>query len=69
MKRIPLLLILMALAGCRGGDGAAPDPEVPPPIEWSADMQTIADGNNSATTTGQGDQQKSDAFHEETADD
>ena len=46
MKRIPLLLILMALAGCRGGDGAAPDPEVPPPIEWSADMQTIAEGNN-----------------------
>ena len=44
MKRIALLLI--ALTGCRGGGVAAPDPEVPPPVEWSADMQTIADGNN-----------------------
>ena len=46
MKRIPLLLILMALTGCRGADVAAPEPEVPPPVEWSADMQTVADGNN-----------------------
>ena len=46
MNRVPLLLVLVALAGCRGGDAAAPDPEVPPPIEWSADMQAVADGNN-----------------------
>ena len=46
MKRIVTLLVLATLTGCRGGDGAAPDPEVPPPVEWSADMQTVAEGNN-----------------------
>ncbi len=46
MNRIPLLLVLVALAGCRGGDVAAPDAEVPPPVEWSADIQAVAEGNN-----------------------
>jgi serpin B len=45
------LCLLAALAGCRKGDQPAlpmqppPDPG-PPPVEWSADMQSVADGNN-----------------------
>ncbi|MBN9118550.1 MAG: serpin family protein [Planctomycetes bacterium] len=36
---------LAALVGCRGGKPGQPDPG-PPPVEWSADVQTVADGQN-----------------------
>ena len=47
MKRIAMLFGIVALAGCRGEKAGRTDEEpVPPPTEWSADMQTVAEGNN-----------------------
>ena len=51
MSRVALLLglgTLAALAGCRGDEsGGDPEPApAPPPVEWSADVQTAAEGNN-----------------------
>jgi serpin B len=46
MRRIALgfsLAVLGGLAGC--GNNLPPDPG-PPPVEWSADMQAMADGGN-----------------------
>jgi serpin B len=39
-------VVMIALTGCRPDPAPAkPDPG-PPPVEWSADMQAVADGNN-----------------------
>ncbi len=46
MKRIAILFGIVVLAGCRGGNSTPPEPEPVPPLEWSADMQAVADGNN-----------------------
>lgn len=41
-----LFLLAAGLVGCGlGGSEPVPDPD-PPPVEWSADMQAIADANN-----------------------
>ena len=46
MKRIAILFGIVALVGCRGGNSTPPEPEPVPPLEWSADMQAVAEGNN-----------------------
>src|SRR5437773_1269804 len=48
MRRIALVLsAVIVLAGCHRDVPPEPEPVPgPPPIEWSADMQAIADGNN-----------------------
>src|SRR5215207_3643282 len=57
MRRLilPLVLgVLVGLTGCREtllrGEPDKPEPGKPepglPPVEWSADMQAVADGNN-----------------------
>ena len=47
LKRIAILVGIVVLAGCRGGNAAVPEPEpVPSPVEWSAEMQVVSDGNN-----------------------
>src|SRR4051794_21541325 len=41
-----VVALLAALGGCRGiKSDVEPDPG-PPPVEWSADMQAVADGHN-----------------------
>ena len=43
------LCTLAALVGCRGGKPGAPPEQAdpgPPPVAWSADMQSVADGSN-----------------------
>ncbi len=51
MKRVAMLFGIVALVGCRGEKAGRPDEEpVPPPTEWSADMQTVAEGNNRFAT-------------------
>ena len=41
MKRVAMLFGIVALVGCRGEKAGRTDEEpVPPPTEWSADMQT-----------------------------
>src|SRR5688572_30054969 len=46
MQRLLLGLVLGVLFGLTGCGGCnSPDPG-PPPVEWSAEMQTIAGGNN-----------------------
>ncbi|MBN9520769.1 serpin family protein [bacterium] len=50
MRRLVLSLVpsvLIGLAGCQMGSPAGnPVPPGPPPVEWSAEMQAVADGNN-----------------------
>ena len=55
MRRLGVMLLAVGLAGCLRSNGVTPDlspdpvPDRPadaPPPEWSADMQTVADGNN-----------------------
>lgn len=50
MKRFGLVLIATALAAGLAGVGwYVLVRQAPPPVEWSADMQTVADGNNRFT--------------------
>ena len=47
MKRVAMLFGIVALVGCRGEKAGRTDEEpVPPPTEWSADMQAVAERNN-----------------------
>ncbi len=49
MRHAVLLLGLCSLAvlvGCRGKKSDAPPDPGPPPVEWSADIQTVAEGHN-----------------------
>jgi serpin B len=51
MRHITTLLglcVLAALVGCNGSNSREPDPG-PPPVEWSTDMQAVADGHNRFT--------------------
>src|SRR5262249_41424773 len=49
MRRVVLLLglgVLAVLVGCRGKGPDNRDDPGPPPVEWSADMQAVAEGQN-----------------------
>jgi serpin B len=51
MRKTILAVMLTILAGCRNGETSAPapEPEPLPPVEWSSDIQTIADASNHFT--------------------
>lgn len=46
MRRVVVWVTLIGLVGCRSNSGLFDEPGSSPPPPWTAEMQTVADGNN-----------------------